>query len=125
MKHNASLQVSFTTLLSSQPSPETSLAHTESKDPKFFRAFRVPDPEDVMRFVGRKGKVVDETFLVCQWMQGSHVRMFKNGQVARRVWNGGQTSSDVWWRISAWQADCITPAKMTSHANSRKRSLNN
>ncbi|KAI6026672.1 hypothetical protein BKA83DRAFT_4124296 [Pisolithus microcarpus] len=70
------------------PSPETSLAHTESKDPKFFRAFRVPDPEDVMRFVGRKGKVVDETFLVCQWMQGSHVRMFKNGQVAHRVWNG-------------------------------------
>ncbi|KAI6121074.1 hypothetical protein F5141DRAFT_1200869 [Pisolithus sp. B1] len=81
--------------ISFQPSSETLLAYTESKDPSFFNAFRVPDPEDMMRFVGRNGKVVDETFLISEWMQGGDARMFKNELHSRRQLKVEEWKSDI------------------------------
>ncbi|KAI5994799.1 P-loop containing nucleoside triphosphate hydrolase protein [Pisolithus albus] len=113
MKYNASvhlskLQVSLTTLLSSQPSPETLLAHIKSKDPEFFHAFRVPDPEDMMQFVGRKGKVVDETFLIREWMQGGDARMFKyepHVQAAHRIWSMDKNRRQL--KVEEWRSDIL------------------
>ncbi|KAI6102504.1 P-loop containing nucleoside triphosphate hydrolase protein [Pisolithus croceorrhizus] len=106
--HLSKLQVSFTTLQSFQPSSETLLAYTESKDPSFFNAFRVPDPEDMMRFVGRNGKVVDETFLISEWMQGGDARMFKNElhvQAAHEIWNMNKSRRQL--KVEEWKSDIL------------------
>ncbi|KAI6157079.1 P-loop containing nucleoside triphosphate hydrolase protein [Pisolithus tinctorius] len=88
--HLSNLQDSFASLKLSQPSLETLLNHIEFEDPDFFEAFRVPDPEDSMRFVGRKGKLLNKTFLISQWIQGKGAWMLANEphvRAAHQIWN--------------------------------------
>ncbi|KAI6121070.1 P-loop containing nucleoside triphosphate hydrolase protein [Pisolithus sp. B1] len=112
-RHDAShrfnkLQASFTTLQSSQRDPETLLAHTKFKDPNFYHAFRVPNPKDGMMFVGHKGKVVDKTFLIRQWMQGRDAGMFKNEShvhAAHQIWNMDKNRRQL--KVEEWRSDIL------------------
>ncbi|KAI6101488.1 P-loop containing nucleoside triphosphate hydrolase protein [Pisolithus croceorrhizus] len=88
--HLEKLQDSFTTFKSFQPSHETLLTYVEFEDPRFFDAFCVPDPEDMMKVVGPKGKAVDNTFLISRWMLGLDAGVFKDEphvRDANEIWN--------------------------------------
>ncbi|KAI5994807.1 P-loop containing nucleoside triphosphate hydrolase protein [Pisolithus albus] len=106
--HLEKLQESFTTLKSFQPNHETLLTHVEFEDPDFFDAFCVPDPEDAMELVGPKGKAVDKTFLISQWIQGKDAGMFKNAphiRAADKIWTMDKNRRQL--QVEEWKSSIL------------------
>jgi len=67
--------------------------------PQYFEAFEVPEENDNMTRVGRKGRAVDPFYLLDRWCRGKDAGVFKKAREAKfpDVWNMSSSS-----RIQAW-----------------------
>ncbi|KAF2127934.1 P-loop containing nucleoside triphosphate hydrolase protein [Dothidotthia symphoricarpi CBS 119687] len=48
-----------------------------SEDSEFFDAFVVPESDDKMALVGKKGRIIDKTYLVQRWINGQDAGVFQ------------------------------------------------
>ena len=79
----------------SQATLSNILRYLKSKDPAFYGAFEVPDPEDSdgMVMVGKGGQKVSATYLLSRWRKGSNAgiyeRNFRNSKSERinKIWD--------------------------------------
>ncbi|KAJ3985164.1 P-loop containing nucleoside triphosphate hydrolase protein [Lentinula detonsa] len=85
-----SLQSSFDSFIKSSLGNADLLVHLEFEEPEFFDAFSVPVSEDGMAIVGKKGRALDEYYLVNRWRQGQDAGVFSdqlNVQNAIHIWS--------------------------------------
>lgn len=74
------VQKSVASFQSAKTSPADILDYLEYADEKFdfYGAFMVPTDENGMQRVGRKGKAIDGTYLIQQWISGNNGNAFQN-----------------------------------------------
>ena len=58
------------------------------EDSVYYQAFAVPKSEDGMSIIGRRGKKVNEFYLLDQWIAGKDAGVYKSsvGEESRKVW---------------------------------------
>ena len=63
-------------------------------DSDFFYAFSVPESQDGMTRVGRKGKTVSSSYLIDRWLQGENAGVFQNtvGKEYKHIWSMDRAS---------------------------------
>lgn len=71
------LQAAFTRYKSFTVQNADLLDYLEFEDTTYFEAFRVPDSTDDMTQVGKKGRAVDATYLLNQWLNGWDAGLYK------------------------------------------------
>lgn len=111
LKANASgaldrLRQAFNTFANTKISLKQILAHLEFEDPDFYYALSVPGSvlNGDMRQVGKRGKAVDESYLISQWTGGWDGGIFKdaeNVQESAAVW--AMSLAERRARLSEWQ----------------------
>ncbi|EGO03446.1 hypothetical protein SERLA73DRAFT_165136 [Serpula lacrymans var. lacrymans S7.3] len=87
------LETSFKRYMSSTIQDDDILRHLEFEDPAYFDAFSVPETNDGMTRVGKKGKEVGPNYLINQWRNGWDAGIFKQSshvQEALEIWNMSQ-----------------------------------
>ncbi|KAH8824642.1 P-loop containing nucleoside triphosphate hydrolase protein [Flagelloscypha sp. PMI_526] len=101
--HVRSLESAFVNYNTSVVTHSDILAHIEFEDYDFFQAFEVPQAQDGMHLVGKKGKKVDETYLLSQWYEGKDPGVFRSSSVASdfpTIWtmalNARRAKYDSW-----------------------------
>lgn len=80
------------------------LNHLRDEDPYYFFAFTVPNGEEGMETVGRKGRAIKRTYLLERWLKGQDAGIFKSSQNVRSrttIWNMDRakrkTKSQEWY----------------------------
>jgi hypothetical protein len=73
----------------------------------FFDAFRVPEEEENMVRVGKKGRAVDSFYLLDRWYRGKDAGMYKNTveREFKEVW--GMKSEDRIKTLGRWKTDIL------------------
>ncbi|KAJ3834013.1 P-loop containing nucleoside triphosphate hydrolase protein [Lentinula raphanica] len=85
-----SLQSAFGSFINSSVGNADLLVHLEFEEPDFFEAFTVPISEDGMAIVGKKGRAVNEFYLIDRWRNGQDPGVFTNTQSlqnSKRIWS--------------------------------------
>ncbi|MCJ1427130.1 hypothetical protein MMC29_005033 [Sticta canariensis] len=100
------LEESFTSYLSANIRMEEFMEYLEflSDGPPFYEAFTVPQDSDGMARVGRRGKVVNEFYLLDRWCRG-----FDAGIFAKSV---PQSSKQLWEMTAPTRRDLIETWKL-------------
>jgi len=83
------LQKAFERYKSAHISHQDLLDYLEFEEDSFFEAFRVPESEDGLTHVGKKGRAVSSHYLIDQWCMGHDAGIFKshpNVQAAHNIW---------------------------------------
>ncbi|KAJ2919476.1 hypothetical protein MD484_g928, partial [Candolleomyces efflorescens] len=62
------------------------LEHLEFEDSDYFVAFSVPKGRDGMQTVGKKGRAVNETYLIERWLSGQNAGVFSSSKKSS-IWN--------------------------------------
>lgn len=111
LKTNASdaldnLRAAFVQLMKHNSNAHELMDHIQFEDPEFHSAFVVP--ADVltgdMQRVGKRGKKVDEWYLIMQWIDGRDAGIFKNEANVRdaaRIW--GMAKAERRAKVSEWR----------------------
>lgn len=69
------------------------LDYLEFEQPHFYGAFKVPDPEDGMEMVGKRGQKISRDYLLFQWQNGRNAGIYdrdvRNSQseTTREIWD--------------------------------------
>ena len=73
------LENAFNGYISFKASLSDILCYLEFKDPAYYRAFEVPDPEDSeeMVTVGKRGQRVSVTYLLSRWQRGQNAGIYE------------------------------------------------
>ncbi|KAG5728813.1 NFX1-type zinc finger-containing protein 1 [Termitomyces sp. T112] len=79
----------FKTYISSNISNKDMMEYLEFEQEKFYIAFKVPRASDGSVFVGKKGKAVDDFYLLREWGAGRGARIFRDHPFV-------QQAADVW-----------------------------
>ena len=83
------------------------LDHIEFEDTDYFEAFRVPDSalSGDMKFVGRGGATLDETYLINEWLLSRGPGIFRSEEHVRAagaIWNMSRDARRE--KLNFWQA---------------------
>lgn len=103
------LQNAFTNYLSTNRQKAELMEYLEfhSADPPFYEGFTVPREQDGMLRVGKRGKVVDEFYLLDQWCNGDNAGIFQNSipQSSEQLWQMGTPARHA--IIATWRLDML------------------
>ncbi|KAH8810584.1 P-loop containing nucleoside triphosphate hydrolase protein [Xylogone sp. PMI_703] len=103
-----SLESAFSTLEQAAPPKQDILEHLEflTDGPPFHLAFQVPSGNDGTKKVGKKGKAMDNFYLLDRWIRGKDATPFR-GEMAKysEVWN--IKASDRLKLYEAWKAEIL------------------
>ncbi|KAG5647446.1 hypothetical protein DXG03_009376 [Asterophora parasitica] len=83
------LEKRFGTYISSNVVMQNIMDHLEFEAPTFFTAFQVPKAADGSTQVGKKGRVIDNLYLLREWSSGRQAGIFASHAFVRE-------SSDIW-----------------------------
>ncbi|KAF8129487.1 P-loop containing nucleoside triphosphate hydrolase protein [Boletus edulis] len=84
------------------------LTHIEFEDADFGTAFKVPSASDDSQIMGRKGKPIQQDYLVRQWSNGWHAGIFKhhpNVRNAAAIWSMDLPSRQA--LLSKWKGQIV------------------
>lgn len=84
------------------------LEHLEFDHPDYSQAFHVPESNDGMQQVGKKGRAVGQDYLLVRWVNGQDAGQFKlsaHVQEASEIWN--MALDDRKTRISTWKQEMM------------------
>ncbi|KAF8159714.1 P-loop containing nucleoside triphosphate hydrolase protein [Crassisporium funariophilum] len=117
-KYNRS-KVAFTDLME----------HLEFDEPIFFEAFQVPESDDGMQTVGKKGKAVGEDHLFDRWCRGwdaGHFKSFLDNPEVLDVWNlplENRRTLLVQWQNAVFQESVLEFCSIADAYNRRQERL--
>jgi len=77
----------------------------DSENPSFYDAFVLPAETDGMSRVGRKGKSIDEFYLLDRWAHGQDSGVYKNEAEFPEVWQ--MNSAERSMALGRWKSDII------------------
>ncbi|KAL6302615.1 P-loop containing nucleoside triphosphate hydrolase protein [Sparassis latifolia] len=104
----AHLDASFDKYISSNVQDHELLEHLEFEAPEFYQAFYVPNSNDGMTQVGKKGRAVDSVYLLRQWQKGWDAGIFKQAphvRAASQIWE--MTPAQRKSQVDAWTEELI------------------
>lgn len=104
------LQASFQALAHADKkiSLDDILTHIEFEDPEYYDAFQVPSAPDGSQIVGKKGKPIQQDYLIWQWSNGWDAGMFKNHDNVRNaasIWSMDRPSRDA--LFAKWKGEIV------------------
>ncbi|KAF8876358.1 P-loop containing nucleoside triphosphate hydrolase protein, partial [Gymnopilus junonius] len=85
-----SLTYAFNQYLRSSTGDAELMSYLEFEEEGFYNAFQVPRSDDGMMMVGKKGRAVDEFYLINQWRQNFNPGIFRdapNVRNAQEIWS--------------------------------------
>lgn len=86
---SSTLERAFEMFIQSSVRNEDLLVHLQFEEEDFYNAFEVPSSDDGMMKVGKKGRAVDEYYLLDRWRRGEDARLFShapNVVAAAHIW---------------------------------------
>lgn len=84
------------------------LTYIEFEDPEYWDAFQVPSAADGSQIVGRKGRPIQQDYLIWQWSKGWDAGMFKDHpdvRAAAKIWNMDPPSRQV--LLAKWKGEIV------------------
>jgi hypothetical protein len=84
------------------------LTYIEFEDPDFWDAFQVPTAHDGSQIVGKKGKPIQQDYLIWQWSNGWDAGIFKNHPTVRNattIWSMDPPSRHA--SLAKWEGEIV------------------
>jgi hypothetical protein len=106
--HAQSLNLAFEQYKTSSVTNFEIMAHIEFEDYEYFKAFSIPVSQDGMTRVGKRGRAVDENYLLNQWSDGKDAGIFKQDPKvvsAAKIWDMSAAAREA--RAAMWKMEIL------------------
>ncbi|KDR65734.1 hypothetical protein GALMADRAFT_106825 [Galerina marginata CBS 339.88] len=110
---------SFKRYMASSKAPSSDiLDYLEIEGPEYFDAFRLPESEDGMSFVGENGKAAGPDYLINRWARGGDAGSFAKAFASSDIWNLPPEDRTLRW--NSWKEALLLEAIQEVSANAEE-----